>query len=271
MAWRPKYTESEIRDAVENSPSLAASLRRLGLRAAGGNHRTLKRHIAHYGVSTEHFNPNWALRAWRAPCGDAACGGAGRGLELPPRCAEASPLRPGAQGEAVRAVRTGRALARAPDGADSRSHQWRRQRQPAREPADRLSQLRRHPRHPLRSAQSHRVLGPRVSALRKRIPAQVPAAALLQPDLRNRTARAATRPGPRHGRWSGRRTTCSFARRPHLASAPWGASTGCRITRCANGCGGTRPTPTRRQRPRMRSTVSRRRHERGRWAGRRWR
>jgi hypothetical protein len=62
MAWRPKYTESEIRDAVENSPSLAASLRRLGLRAAGGNHRTLKRHIAHYGVSTEHFNPNWALR-----------------------------------------------------------------------------------------------------------------------------------------------------------------------------------------------------------------
>jgi hypothetical protein len=25
----------------------------------------LKRHIAHYGVSTEHFNPNWALRGTR--------------------------------------------------------------------------------------------------------------------------------------------------------------------------------------------------------------
>jgi hypothetical protein len=62
MAWCPKYTESEIRDAVENSPSLTAALRRLGLRAGGGNPRTLKRHIAYYGVSTAHFNPNWALR-----------------------------------------------------------------------------------------------------------------------------------------------------------------------------------------------------------------
>jgi hypothetical protein len=67
MGWRPKYTESEIRDAVQNSPSLAASLRRLGLRSGGGNPRTLKRHIAHYGVSIEHFNPNWALRGGRVP------------------------------------------------------------------------------------------------------------------------------------------------------------------------------------------------------------
>ncbi len=71
MGWRPKYTESEIRDAVQNSPSLAASLRRLGLRAGGANPRTLKRHIAHYGVSIEHFNPNWALRGGRVPTATA--------------------------------------------------------------------------------------------------------------------------------------------------------------------------------------------------------
>ncbi len=63
MRWQPRYTEVEVRDAVENSPSLAASLRRLGLRVGGGNPRTLKRHIAYYGISTDHFNPNWALRA----------------------------------------------------------------------------------------------------------------------------------------------------------------------------------------------------------------
>lgn len=65
MAWRPKYTESEIHDAVDNSRSLTAALRRLGLRAGGGNPRTLKRHIAHYGISIDHFEPNWALRAER--------------------------------------------------------------------------------------------------------------------------------------------------------------------------------------------------------------
>jgi hypothetical protein len=65
MAWTPRYSEEEIRDAVENSHSLAAALRSLGVRAAGANHRTLKRHIAHYGVSTEHFNSNWALRGPR--------------------------------------------------------------------------------------------------------------------------------------------------------------------------------------------------------------
>jgi hypothetical protein len=65
MSWKPRYTESEVREAVANSPSIAAALRRLGLRAAGNNHRTLKRHIDHYGISTSHFNPRWALRASR--------------------------------------------------------------------------------------------------------------------------------------------------------------------------------------------------------------
>jgi hypothetical protein len=37
-------------------------LRRLGLRAAGGNHETLKRHVARLGISTEHFDPSFARR-----------------------------------------------------------------------------------------------------------------------------------------------------------------------------------------------------------------
>jgi hypothetical protein len=62
MVWKPIYTEQEIREAVERSPSYVAALRLLGLRAAGGNHKTLKRYIEHYGISTDHFDPNWTRR-----------------------------------------------------------------------------------------------------------------------------------------------------------------------------------------------------------------
>jgi hypothetical protein len=65
MAWEPGYTEDEVRNAVGNSSSLSAALRRLGLRAAGANFRTLKKLIAHYGISTEHLDPNWTLRSPR--------------------------------------------------------------------------------------------------------------------------------------------------------------------------------------------------------------
>jgi hypothetical protein len=58
----PRYTEQQVRDAVEHSPSLTEALRRLGLRPAGGNHRSLRKLIAHYGISTDHMNPNWVLR-----------------------------------------------------------------------------------------------------------------------------------------------------------------------------------------------------------------
>ncbi len=60
-----RYTEEEVRAAVAESPSLTAALRRLGLRPAGGNHRTLRKLIERYGIPTDHFNPNWALRGPR--------------------------------------------------------------------------------------------------------------------------------------------------------------------------------------------------------------
>jgi hypothetical protein len=61
MARHTAYTEDEVRDAVANAPSIAAALRRLGLRAAGGNYQTLKKLIGFYGISTDHFDPYWAL------------------------------------------------------------------------------------------------------------------------------------------------------------------------------------------------------------------
>jgi hypothetical protein len=57
-----RYTEQKVRDAVASSRSLSEALRKLGLRPAGGNHRTLRKLIARYGISTAHLDPNWALR-----------------------------------------------------------------------------------------------------------------------------------------------------------------------------------------------------------------
>jgi hypothetical protein len=65
MPWKPRFSEQEVRDAVGNARSLSEALRTLGLRAAGGNHRTLRKLIAHYDVSTNHLDPNWALRRTR--------------------------------------------------------------------------------------------------------------------------------------------------------------------------------------------------------------
>lgn len=45
--------------------SITASLRCLGLRAAGGNFATLRKLIASLGIPTDHFDPNWTRRAPR--------------------------------------------------------------------------------------------------------------------------------------------------------------------------------------------------------------
>lgn len=65
MRWTPGYTEDEVRDAIKDSRSLSEALRRLGLRPVGGNYRTLRRLIAHYGVPTDHLDPNWTNRVPR--------------------------------------------------------------------------------------------------------------------------------------------------------------------------------------------------------------
>lgn len=66
MPRLPRYTEDDVRAAVAESPSLTEALRRLGLRPAGGNHRTLRNLIERYDIPTDHFNPNWVLRGPRS-------------------------------------------------------------------------------------------------------------------------------------------------------------------------------------------------------------
>lgn len=54
----PRYSEQEARAAVAVSLNYSETLRRLGLRPAGGNHRVLKAFLAERGISTEHIDPD---------------------------------------------------------------------------------------------------------------------------------------------------------------------------------------------------------------------
>lgn len=62
MALTVSFTREQAERAVAASKSYSEALRRLKLRAAGGNHRTLKKYVERWDISTEHFDPNWALR-----------------------------------------------------------------------------------------------------------------------------------------------------------------------------------------------------------------
>lgn len=58
----PRYTQAEARAAVAASRSVAETLRRLGLRPAGGNHQVLKRWLATWEIATDHFDPDGLRR-----------------------------------------------------------------------------------------------------------------------------------------------------------------------------------------------------------------
>ena len=58
----PAYTRDDAAAAVAHSLSYAETLRELGLRPAGGNHRTLRTHLERWGISTDHFDPNAGKR-----------------------------------------------------------------------------------------------------------------------------------------------------------------------------------------------------------------
>jgi hypothetical protein len=51
-----RYTEEEARTAIAAARSYSDALRRLGLRPAGGNHATLKKYTARWGISADHFD-----------------------------------------------------------------------------------------------------------------------------------------------------------------------------------------------------------------------
>jgi hypothetical protein len=62
----PRYTEQQAREAIAASLSYTEALRRLGMRPAGGNHRTIRRYVEDvWRIPTDHFNPNAARRPIR--------------------------------------------------------------------------------------------------------------------------------------------------------------------------------------------------------------
>ena len=56
MGRGPRFTEDQAREAIAASRSYAEALRRLKLRAAGGNHRTLQKYAALWQIPTDHFD-----------------------------------------------------------------------------------------------------------------------------------------------------------------------------------------------------------------------
>lgn len=59
---RVRFTEAQLRDAINASRTWSQALRMLGYRPAGGNHRTLQRYARRWAISTDHFDAN-AVRA----------------------------------------------------------------------------------------------------------------------------------------------------------------------------------------------------------------
>ena len=54
------FTEQELREVITESLCYSEALRKLGLRPAGGNHRTIQKYVEKWGISTQHFDPNKA-------------------------------------------------------------------------------------------------------------------------------------------------------------------------------------------------------------------
>jgi hypothetical protein len=62
MARPRSYSEQEARRAIAASMSYSEALRRLGLRAAGGNHKVIKKYAALWGIPVGHFDPHATQR-----------------------------------------------------------------------------------------------------------------------------------------------------------------------------------------------------------------
>lgn len=60
--FKPAYTLAQLREVIAESTSWAESLRKLGLRDAGGNFKTIQRHAAAWNISTEHFDRGLSRR-----------------------------------------------------------------------------------------------------------------------------------------------------------------------------------------------------------------
>jgi hypothetical protein len=60
VSGRPSFDENQLREAIASSLCYSEVLRKLRLRAAGGNHRTIQKYVRLWAISTAHFDPNAA-------------------------------------------------------------------------------------------------------------------------------------------------------------------------------------------------------------------
>ena len=67
------WSDDQLLDAIARSTNFTDVVRALGLRAAGGNHRTVKKHAKRLNADTSHFTNDRRVRGLRAH---------GRGVEL---------------------------------------------------------------------------------------------------------------------------------------------------------------------------------------------
>jgi hypothetical protein len=59
----PRYSEAQARAAIAASTSYSEALRRLGMRPAGGNHRTIRRYAEEvWRIPVDHFDAGLARR-----------------------------------------------------------------------------------------------------------------------------------------------------------------------------------------------------------------
>jgi hypothetical protein len=63
VSRRLRYSEQAAREAIAGSKSYSEALRRLGMRAAGGNHATLRKYAERiWHIPTDHFDPHASQR-----------------------------------------------------------------------------------------------------------------------------------------------------------------------------------------------------------------
>lgn len=183
-------------------------------------------------------------RALRLPAAGAAAAsaaahrGARRGIELPAGSSQAAAARGGPQAASLRAVRTGRDVARRADGPRPRSRQRGLERQPPRQPPDPVPELQRDARHALAAARTgasraRASIAPPSSDHDRGVSASAPAVAASY-TMRLRCA------------WSSvRASTRSVATSSRWGTRPPAASTAYRTTRFASGCGRMSARPRR--------------------------
>lgn len=63
MPRGPAFDRKQLEEAVAASFSYTQVLRQLQMRPAGGNHATVKKYVALWGIRTDHFNPSLARGA----------------------------------------------------------------------------------------------------------------------------------------------------------------------------------------------------------------